>query len=260
MILLKNLLRRNNSVIRSGCETTRIFLARGLLRCPIMMVRTLILPLATALVALAWLAVSLPVSATDNRRAMPPIMADSKDLCRIAAAKAEYRWQIPRQLLTAVSLAESGRWNGERREITAWPWTVYAEGQGHYMPDKQAAIRKVRALRAKGIRNIDVGCMQVNLHYHGDAFDSLAQAFDPARNANYAARFMKDLHGELKSWTMAAGTYHSRTPHLNRAYRAKVKKLWNGERKRFIRLLREQRRKRMEARAEARQAARNDNG
>jgi hypothetical protein len=221
-----------------------------------MMVRTLIVPL----IAFAWLAVCLPGFAAESRRAMPPIMADNEDLCRIAAAEAEYRWQIPRQLLTAVSLAESGRWNGERREITAWPWTVYAEGQGHYLPNKQAAIRKVRTLRAKGVRNIDVGCMQVNLHYHGDAFDSLAQAFDPARNANYAARFMKELHGELKSWTMAAGSYHSRTPDLNRTYRAKVKKLWNGERKRFIRLLREQRRKRMEARAEARQAARNDNG
>jgi hypothetical protein len=203
------------------------------------------------------MALLLLVFTANGTGAAPLIMADSKDLCRIAAAKAEYRWKIPRQLLSAVSLAETGRWNGEKREITAWPWTVYAEGQGHYLPTKQAAIRKVHTLQAKGVRNIDVGCMQINLHYHGDAFDSLDQAFDPARNASYAARFMKRLHGELKSWTMAAGTYHSRTPDLNRTYRAKVKRLWHGERKRFIRLLREQRRRKMEARAEARRDPQN---
>ena len=37
-----------------------------------------------------------------------------------------------------------------------------------------AAIAAVTRLRARGIRNIDVGCMQVNLHYHGQHFETLA--------------------------------------------------------------------------------------
>ncbi len=219
-------------------------MARRLLRIWVMKTRTsyALSVVASAILAL-WMTAAPPAAA-----ATLLIMADSKDLCRIAAAQAEHRWRIPRQLLSALSLAETGRWNRKKREISAWPWTVYAEGRGHYLKSKQAAIAKVRALKAKGVRNIDVGCMQVNLHYHGTAFADLSQAFDPARNADYAARFVKRLHDELRSWTMAAGTYHSRTPALNLKYRSKVKKLWEGERKRFIRLLREQRQKKMEAR------------
>ena len=56
-----------------------------------------------------------------------------------------------------------------------------AEGRGRYLPSKEAAIAEVQALKAKGITNIDVGCMQVNLYYHGSNFDDLNEAFDPVQ-------------------------------------------------------------------------------
>ncbi|MDZ7712446.1 MAG: hypothetical protein U5L06_04740 [Rhodovibrio sp.] len=71
-----------------------------------------------------------------------------------------------------------------------------AEGRGRYLPSKAAAIAEVRDLQARGVSNIDVGCMQVNLHWHGDAFESLEQAFDPAYNVAYAAAFLLDLAGQ----------------------------------------------------------------
>ena len=45
----------------------------------------------------------------------------------------------------------------------------------------------MNSYRAQGARSIDVGCMQVNLLHHADAFASLEQAFDPVANARYAA-------------------------------------------------------------------------
>ena len=36
--------------------------------------------------------------------------------------------------------------------------------------------------------------MQVNLYYHGDAFDNLAEALDPAHNVAYAGTFLKKLY------------------------------------------------------------------
>ena len=74
-----------------------------------------------------------------------------------------------------------------------WPWTVNAEGQGAFYDTKAEAVAAVRAMQARGVRSIDVGCGQINLMHHPDAFASLEQAFDPQANAAYAARFLKEL-------------------------------------------------------------------
>jgi hypothetical protein len=58
---------------------------------------------------------------------------------------------------------------------------------------------------------MDLGCFQINYHWHGDAFAGLAQILDPDANARYAARFLSELHTELGDWTQAAGAFHSRT-------------------------------------------------
>jgi soluble lytic murein transglycosylase-like protein len=89
----------------------------------------------------------------------------------------------------------------------------------------------VRRLRAKGVENIDVGCMQVNLYYHGDAFETLKQAFDPAANVAYAAEFLLDLREERGSWTRAIGDYHSQTPRYSGPYRLKVFRAWRKAKK-----------------------------
>ncbi|WP_404381523.1 murein transglycosylase [Caenispirillum salinarum] len=144
------------------------------------------------------------------------------DLCRAATTREETRATMPDNLLTAISLVESGRWDKARQARVAWPWTVMAEGRGRYLPSKQAAIAEVKQLQARGVRNIDVGCMQVNLHWHGDAFGSLEEALDPAANAAYAARFLTELHMETGDWDVAAAWYHSRTPERADYYSGKV--------------------------------------
>src|SRR3546814_14072243 len=101
-----------------------------------------------------------------------------------------------------------------------------AEGKGRFLPSKAAAIEEVRRLQARGIRNIDVGCLQVNLHYHPDAFASLETAFDPEAHAAYAADFLVRLREEARSWTRAIGQYHSRHAIRGNGYRAKVFKAW----------------------------------
>src|SRR5690606_21478784 len=157
---------------------------------------------------------------------------DSWELCRAATARAEAAAALPPHLLTAIAKTESGRWHAERSETLAWPWTVMAEGRGRFLPSKAAAIEEVRRLLARGLRNIDVGCLQVNLHYHPDAFESLEAAFDPDTNAAYAARFLAALREEARSWTRAIGQYHSRQAIRGNDYRAKVFKAWREARHR----------------------------
>ncbi len=152
--------------------------------------------------------------------------------CAQRTAAAELAAGMPTHLLTAVSKVESGRWRAESGEILAWPWTVTAGGEGRFLPSKEAAIAEVERLRAQGVTNIDVGCMQINLRYHPKAFDSLEQAFDPDRNVAYAIGFLRDLRERWGSWTRAVGSYHSNTPTLSGRYRAKVFKMVYAEKHR----------------------------
>lgn len=151
-------------------------------------------------------------------------------LCIEATRNAERRHQLAPHLLGAISLAETGRWSRDHRASFAWPWTVMAEGKGRYLPSKAAAIAEVMRLQARGVKNIDVGCMQVNLYYHPDAFDDLNQAFDPETNANYAAGFLRDLKDEVGSWKEAVAYYHSRDDQRGDHYQGKVYDLWYGQR------------------------------
>ena len=152
----------------------------------------------------------------------PAALAAPWTLCADHAVRAEQAHRLPHGLLRAIAKVESGRYSKTRGEVLAWPWTVTAEGRGRYLPSKAAAIAEVERLRARGIRNIDVGCLQINLHYHPDAFESLEAAFEPATNAEAAARLLVELRGAWGSWTRAVGNYHSNTPTLSGPYRVKV--------------------------------------
>ena len=153
------------------------------------------------------------------------------DLCISAVAKQEVAKRIPRHLLRAISIAESGRWIGSRKANLAWPWTVTSGGKGTHYKSKSTAIQAVRTLQRRGIQNIDIGCMQVNLRYHPKAFKSLEHAFDPHTNAAYAANFLQKLRKLKGSWSQAVKHYHSATQTLNGPYHAKVHKIWRGERR-----------------------------
>ena len=164
--------------------------------------------------------------------------------CALAVISAEANASLPPFLLSAISKIESGRWHKPSKDRKAWPWTVRALGKGHYFDDKAAALAFVRQLQASGVRNIDVGCLQVNLHYHPKAFANLEEALDPGQNAAYAATLLTRLRQESNSWTAAIGRYHSRTPTLSGPYRLKVFRAWREERKAA------NRRRRQEARAQ----------
>jgi hypothetical protein len=152
-------------------------------------------------------------------------------LCRPAIEAAERRHGIPSRLLAAIARVESGRADPATGEVGPWPWTINVEGQGFYFDTKAQAIAAVNAWRARGSRSIDVGCTQVNLVHHPDAFPSLEMAFDPATNADYAARFLTKLRGQTGNWEKATAWYHSATPELGDAYQRRVAVAWPAEQK-----------------------------
>jgi len=145
--------------------------------------------------------------------------------CRAAIGTAERMSGVPERLMQSIGIMESGR-RDEAGIRSAYPWTINAEGVGSYYATKAEAIAAVNALRARGVRSIDVGCMQVNLMYHASAFASLEEAFDPAANAAYVAKFLLRLLAQTGSWPSATAGYHSLTPEIGGEYARKVLAIW----------------------------------
>ncbi|MBL6080042.1 transglycosylase SLT domain-containing protein [Belnapia sp. T18] len=150
--------------------------------------------------------------------------------CEAAIRAAEQRYGIPTGLLTAIGKVESGVLDdaGQRRP---WPWSVNAQGAGRIFASRDEAVGWVSALRASGVTSIDVGCLQVNLRHHPAAFATTEQAFDPAANADYAARFLSSLRSGGtalldEGWLRAAGHYHSSTGALSLPYRRLVEQAY----------------------------------
>jgi hypothetical protein len=151
----------------------------------------------------------------------PPSPPTPYDLCE-AAVEAARTKIIPETLLPAIARVESGRLDPVFSRVRPWPWTINVEGVGSFFDSKADAIAAVQAFQAKGVRSIDVGCMQVNLMYHPDAFPTLEDAFDPGTNAAYAVRFLTSLYGQTKDWNLAAAYYHSQTQELGEDYQRRL--------------------------------------
>jgi hypothetical protein len=151
---------------------------------------------------------------------------DPSDLCLFHAQKIEQHQNLPPGLLRAIALVESGRKLAWEYETRPWPWTVRAGGKGWHLPTEEAALGLIRRIQEEGRTSIDIGCMQINLRFHGHAFRNLREALDPASNIAYAASFLQKLMSETGSWRSAAGYGHSRDPKLAARYFEKVLRIW----------------------------------
>jgi hypothetical protein len=149
-------------------------------------------------------------------------------LCLDAGVAAEHDWLLPPDLIHAIGRVESGRPDKASGRVSAWPWTVNANGSGFWFASRTEAVVFVRTLQSLGVQQIDVGCFQIDLFYHPRAFSSLEQAFDPAANADYAGRFLTELHSRTGSWTAAVAGYHSARPLEGESYRQRVMAQWHS--------------------------------
>ncbi len=152
--------------------------------------------------------------------------ATAPDACEAAGRAAERANHIPRGLLLAIGRVESGRYSARLGRVAPWPWAVDAAGAGALYPTRRDAAAAARAALASGVRALDLGCFQVDLGAHPDAFTSVRQALNPRDNAAWAASFLARLHAQLGSWRAAVAAYHSQTPALGAPYLNAVLASW----------------------------------
>lgn len=144
--------------------------------------------------------------------------------CLSSAAAAAERYAVPLEILEALARVETGR--GTDR--APWAWSLNHNGESIYAPSRVEAEQLVRSWLAHGDTSFDLGCFQINMRWHGAAFADPLDLMDPAVNANYAAKYLRDLYQETGSWEQSIGYYHSRTPDLARLYRGRVMAYVNG--------------------------------
>lgn len=138
-----------------------------------------------------------------GRLVTPAHAAAGQAICEREMAAAAKAYQIPLGVLYAVGLTETGR----RDSLS--PYALNIEGTARFPASAAAAEREVAAARARGKKLIDLGCMQINHHYHGEKFRSVAHMLEPRANVRYAAKFLNELHVRQGSWTMAVARYHA---------------------------------------------------
>ena len=130
--------------------------------------------------------------------------------------------------LYGIAIQESGmHWtDGTYRP---WPWTLNVNekkaglktGSRRYA-NQQAAEEALQELIVSGIRNVDVGIMQINLYWHGDKVKNQLDLLDPAINIAVAVQYLKQLN--QKNVVNLVAAYHAPTnPVRGRAYVNHVK-------------------------------------
>jgi soluble lytic murein transglycosylase-like protein len=152
------------------------------------------------------LSLNQPVFASDNK-------------CLEAINNYEKIYHIPTGLLKAVSKVES-----EYNPLAINDGSVIKQ-----YSDANELKNHINALRAQGKTNFDVGCMQINYHWHGKEFASIADMIDIDKNVHYAAKFLAKLFNEKRSWHKAVRFYHSNDPQYYRKYSRKIAVAWLKE-------------------------------
>ncbi len=154
--------------------------------------------------------------------------ASQATLCEDAARYASANTGVPLSVLRAVALAETGQTKFDKNAYSAWPWTVQSGQKGHWFANQPEATAFVKSLMAAQVTNIDIGCFQINLRWHGQAFQNVEEMFSPRSNALYAARFLQDLYGQTGAWRSAVGRYHSRDDDRAEAYVQRLERLFEA--------------------------------
>jgi len=153
------------------------------------------LPMRIAL--LGW-ALSLSVFASDT--GVPPAYSN---IARVVG--------VPETILFAIAMQESLMPIGEGINAP-WPWTLNVDGAPKRLANRQAMGRAIELAEQDGARFVDVGLMQINLHYNGHRFRTRDERLDPYVNIRVGAEILRAEREVCGNWWCAVGRYHSRTP------------------------------------------------
>lgn len=140
------------------------------------------------------------------------------DSCVDHILKAEKEHGIPRGLMLAVALVESGQ------DGLPSPFAVNVKGRAVYARSETEAASYLRDGRGQVRGAVTAGCMQISLAHHSAAFRPVEKIVDPQHNVGYAARYLVRLRNETGSWAKAVARYNGSAGKTARTYQCKVQR------------------------------------
>ena len=119
------------------------------------------------------------------------------------------RHQLDPYILYAVALVESAKSSGSTH-VTPWPWSLNKSGKSIIPASQQEGRTLLNKFLAEGHRNIDVGLMQINLHWQGHRVDNPEQLLNPVTNLQIGALVLAEaIHSVPNDLALGIGRYHS---------------------------------------------------
>jgi len=123
---------------------------------------------------------------------------------------------LDKELIRSIAFEESRRYDPMTGEVRPWPWTLRAEGKALFFETRREAERELRRLRYSGLRNIDVGAMQVNVRWNGDLARTPEDLLDPGVNLWAATQVIRECQSRVGPLVQdVISCYHS--GHANNA-------------------------------------------
>jgi hypothetical protein len=124
-------------------------------------------------------------------------------------ATVAHRYGLEARLLYGVALKET-RHRAGFRTSTPWPYTLRGPDGPQFHRTRSAAAQALQRLTARHPPlAIDVGLMQVNLHWHGRRVADPAQLLDARTNLEIAAAILAQaIHSAPGDLELGIGRYH----------------------------------------------------
>ena len=119
------------------------------------------------------------------------------------------RHQLDPYVLYAVALIESAK-GSTKNQVTPWPWALNKAGKSIIPASQQEARIILNNTLAEGSRNIDVGLMQINVHWQGHRVDKPEQLLNPVTNLQIGALVLAEsIQSVPNDLVLGIGRYHS---------------------------------------------------
>lgn len=153
--------------------------------------------------------------------AAPGVFAGDGELAPTLWGRAAVTAGVEPATLYGIALQESGmRWDDG--SFRPWPWTLNTPDGSMRFADQASAQAELGRLIRRGVRNIDVGLMQINLRHNGHRVKNPLHLLDPGTNLVVAASILRETVGASRTVGQGVARYHSWNPYRGSNYARQV--------------------------------------
>ncbi|MGL4900445.1 MAG: lytic transglycosylase domain-containing protein [Shewanella sp.] len=147
-----------------------------------------------------------------------------------------YQWEIAAEsvgidpvMLYAVALTESASYRGLNM-TSPWPYTIRNGSNATYASSKAEAEKLLhQAVQESEKHQLDIGLMQINLHWHGHRVNSATDLLDPVTNLTLGSHILAEaIKSSPDDLELGIGHYHSRNEKRARLYGQKVLSIYRN--------------------------------